>query len=71
MHFERVLGIGLLRLGSWSRRARLQQAHARAHKLTQPMARLAALWFDALFEVRLGNAQRVAIRSKSPDGVRS
>ena len=56
-----LLGIELLRLGLVEQaRARLRQAHARAHQLTQPMARLVAMWFDALFEVRLGNAQRVA-----------
>jgi len=41
-------------------RARLQQAHARSRSVRQPMARLVAIWCDALFEVRLGNAERVA-----------
>ena len=41
-------------------RARMQEAHDRARRLGQPMARLVALWFDALFEVRLGGAERVA-----------
>lgn len=48
--------LGLVEQG----RARLERAHARAHQLKQPMSRLVAIWFDALFEVRLGNAQRVA-----------
>ena len=56
-----LLGIELLRLGLVEQaRARLQEAHARAHQLKQPMSRLVAIWFDALFEVRLGNAPRVA-----------
>ena len=56
-----LLSIQLLHLGLVEQaRVRLQQAHARAQQLGQPMARLVALWFDALFEVRLGNAERVA-----------
>jgi hypothetical protein len=56
-----LLAVPLLHLGLVEQgRARLQQAHARAHQLAQPMARLAAIWYDALFEVRLGNAERVA-----------
>ncbi len=41
-------------------RARLQLAHARARLRGWPNTRLVALWFDALFEVRLDNAERVA-----------
>ncbi len=48
--------LGLLRQS----RARLREAHVRAQQLRQPMAQLYVLWFDALIEVRLGNAQRVA-----------
>ena len=56
-----LLAIQLLHLGLVEQaRARLQQAHARARQLGQPMARMVAIWFDALFEVRLGNAERVA-----------
>jgi tetratricopeptide (TPR) repeat protein len=56
-----LLAVPLLHLGLVEQgRARLQRAHARARELGQPMARLAALWYDALFEVRLGNAERVA-----------
>jgi len=51
-----LLHLGLVKQG----RARLQLAHARAHQLAEPMARLVAIWYDALFEVRLGNAERVA-----------
>jgi len=47
---------GLVRQG----RARMQQAQARARLLGWPNTRLAAIWFEALFEVRLGNAGRVA-----------
>jgi tetratricopeptide (TPR) repeat protein len=56
-----LLGIQLLHLGLVEQaRARLQQAHGRSLSLGQPMARLVAIWCDALFEVRLGNTQRVA-----------
>ena len=56
-----LLGIHLLHLGLIRQsRERLQQALARADLLGQPMARMVAIWFDALCEVRLGNAQRVA-----------
>jgi tetratricopeptide (TPR) repeat protein len=41
-------------------RARLQEAHARAQQLRQPMAHLVVLWFDANLQVRLGNPERVA-----------
>jgi len=51
-----LLHSGLVRQG----RARLERAHARARMRGWPNTRLVALWFDALFEVRLGNAQRVA-----------
>ena len=55
------LGIQLLHLGLVKQaRARLHQAHTRAHERAQPMAQMVAIWFDAMFEVRLGNAQRVA-----------
>jgi DNA-binding winged helix-turn-helix (wHTH) protein/tetratricopeptide (TPR) repeat protein len=56
-----LLAIQLLHLG-WveTARARLREAHARARQLGQPMARMVAIWFDAMFEVRLGNAERVA-----------
>jgi DNA-binding winged helix-turn-helix (wHTH) protein/tetratricopeptide (TPR) repeat protein len=56
-----LLGIHLLHSGFVEQgRVRLQRAHARARLLGWPNTRLVALWFDALFEVRLGNAERVA-----------
>jgi hypothetical protein len=56
-----MLGVPLLHLGLVKQaRARLQQAHAQADALRQPMSRLVAIWYDALCEVRLGNAERVA-----------
>src|SRR4029077_15532701 len=56
-----LLGIHLLHFGFVEQgRARLERAHARARLLGWPNTRLVALWFDALFEVRLGNAERVA-----------
>jgi ATP/maltotriose-dependent transcriptional regulator MalT len=55
------LGIQLLHFGLVEQaRERLRQARARAHQIRQPMARLVASWHDALLEVRLGNAERVA-----------
>jgi DNA-binding winged helix-turn-helix (wHTH) protein len=56
-----LLGMHLLHSGFVEQgRARLEQAHTRARLLRWPNTRLAALWYDALFEVRLGNTERVA-----------
>ena len=56
-----MLSIQLLHQGLVAQaRACLQQAHARARQVDQPMARLVVLWYDAMFEVRLDNPQRVA-----------
>jgi len=56
-----LLGIQLLHLGLVEQAcARLQQAYDRARELGQPFARMVAIWFDALLEVRLGNCERVA-----------
>jgi len=56
-----MLGIQLLHLGLVEQaRACLQQAHARARQVDQPMARLVVQWYDAMFEVRLDSPQRVA-----------
>ena len=56
-----LLGIHLLHSGFVEQgRARLEQAHARARLLGWPNTRLAAFWYEALFEVRLGDAERVA-----------
>jgi ATP/maltotriose-dependent transcriptional regulator MalT len=56
-----LVAVPLLQLGLVEQaRDRLQRTHARARQLAQPMARMVAIWFDALVEVRLGNAQRVA-----------
>jgi len=41
-------------------RALVQRAHARAAELQQPMTRLVAAWQEALLEVRLGSADRLA-----------
>jgi len=41
-------------------RAHVQRSHARARELRHPMTRLVAAWHEALLEVRLGNAERVA-----------
>jgi len=56
-----LLAIELLRGGSFEQgRAHVQRARERARELRQPMTRLVATWHEALFEVRLGNASRVA-----------
>jgi len=56
-----MLAIELLRGGLIERgRAHVRRAHERARELRQPMTRLVATWHEALFEVRLGNAGRVA-----------
>ena len=56
-----LLAVPLLHLGSVEQaRASLQRAYVRARDRDWPMARLAALWYSALFEVRLGDAERVA-----------
>ena len=41
-------------------RADIERANARAAQLRQPITRLLAAWNEALIEVRLGNADRVA-----------
>jgi tetratricopeptide (TPR) repeat protein len=41
-------------------RACLQRAYDRARERAWPMARLVAIWHASMFEVRLGNAERVA-----------
>jgi tetratricopeptide (TPR) repeat protein len=56
-----MLSISLAHVGSVRMaRERLQQAYARARRLAQPMALLVTMWFDALCEIRFGNADRVA-----------
>ena len=42
-------------------RSQVQRSHERARELRQPMTQLVATWQDALVEVRLGNAERVAV----------
>lgn len=56
-----LLAIELLRGGLIEQgRLHVQRARQRALELRQPMTRLVATWHAALFEVRLGNAGRVA-----------
>jgi DNA-binding winged helix-turn-helix (wHTH) protein/tetratricopeptide (TPR) repeat protein len=56
-----LFGIELLYFGRVREaHERIERAYARARMLGQPMSRLVAMWFDALFEVRLANVQRVA-----------
>ena len=56
-----MLAIELVR-GGLVRQARtqVQRAQARARELRQPMTRLVATWQEALLEVRLSHAERVA-----------
>ncbi|HJV60677.1 MAG TPA: AAA family ATPase [Albitalea sp.] len=56
-----MLAVDLVRSGLVQRaRALVERAHARAHALRQPMTRLVAAWHEALVEVRLGSADRLA-----------
>ena len=56
-----MLSLPLVHLGLVRQaRAHLDAAYARARSLGQPMAVMVAIWFDALLETRLGNADRVA-----------
>ena len=56
-----MLAIDLVRCGLVQQgRALVQRAHARAAELRQPMTRLVAAWQEAMLEVRLGSADRVA-----------
>ncbi len=56
-----TLAIELVRCGLVRQaRAQVQKAQARANDLRQPMTQLVATWQEALLEVRLGNAERVA-----------
>ncbi|MGZ5093001.1 MAG: AAA family ATPase [Burkholderiales bacterium] len=54
------LALALLHTGLVDQaRARIREAHTRAHALGEPAPRMAALWFEALFEVRMENPARV------------
>ncbi|MGZ5271490.1 MAG: AAA family ATPase, partial [Ramlibacter sp.] len=65
-----MLGMELVQLGEVEQaRARLQQAHERARQLRQPMTRLVALWYDALFSVRMGDPGRVAEMAEGMDAL--
>jgi hypothetical protein len=56
-----LLGLALVHLGLVRQgREQLAMAYRRAQVLKQPMAKLVALWFHALFEIRLDDAERVA-----------
>ncbi|HEX2492621.1 MAG TPA: hypothetical protein VHK24_02515, partial [Steroidobacter sp.] len=56
-----MLGFQLAHVGLIEEmRERLRQAYTRARGLTQPMALLITMWYDALCEIRFGNADRVA-----------
>ena len=56
-----MLAVPLLHLGLVENaRAAVQRAYTRARERRWPMATLGAIWYGALFEVRLGNTERVA-----------
>ena len=56
-----MLAIDLVRCGLVQQgRVLVRRAHARAAELGQPMTRLVAAWQEALLEVRLGSADRLA-----------
>ena len=55
-----LLAVHLVHLGLVeTARVRLGESHARALEFGQPMARMVAIWCDALCEVRLGDVERV------------
>ncbi len=55
-----MLALQLLHLGLVIQaREVMNHAYERALELAQPMARMVAMWYDALLELRLGNAERV------------
>jgi DNA-binding winged helix-turn-helix (wHTH) protein len=57
-----MMALHLLHLGLLNQaRACMERAHARARAIAQPMSRLVAIWHDCLMEVRLANADRVAV----------
>lgn len=56
-----LLALELLQLGYVDQgRARMRTASARALALREPAPQMAALWLEAMFEQRVGNAERVA-----------
>ena len=56
-----LLALELLHLGFVDQgRARMRAASARALALREPAPQMAALWLEAMFEQRVGNAERVA-----------
>jgi DNA-binding winged helix-turn-helix (wHTH) protein/tetratricopeptide (TPR) repeat protein len=56
-----MLGFQLARVGLIGEmRERLRQAYTRARGLAQPMALIVTMWYDALCEIRFGDADRVA-----------
>ena len=59
-HAARAAGHRVVHLGLLSRRAPASRARDRA-RARDPMTRLVATWDSALVEVRLGNAERVAV----------
>jgi len=57
-----MLAVPLLHLGLVEdARAAVQRAYTRARDHRWPMATLTAIWYGALFEVRLGDTERVAV----------
>ncbi len=57
-----LLALQLLPLGLIEQaRAKLDEAHRSARQLAHPMTRLVALWFDALFGVRVCDPKRVRV----------
>lgn len=56
-----MLNLPLTHLGRITEaRNYLQRSYARARQLSQPMAMLLTMWFDALSNIRLGDVNRVA-----------
>jgi tetratricopeptide (TPR) repeat protein len=65
-----LLSVPLLHLGLVAQgRSCLERANERARARGWPMARLVAIWYSALFEVRLGNTERVAALADEMHGL--
>lgn len=60
-----LVDLGLIRQA----RARLAELRARAQQLARPVAHCVAIWLQALCEVRLGNAERVADLAKQMERI--
>jgi DNA-binding winged helix-turn-helix (wHTH) protein/tetratricopeptide (TPR) repeat protein len=65
-----LLGIHLLHLGLVEQaRTRLEEARARAHACRQPVAEGVAIWFEGIFQERLGDVSRMAVLAEEMQAI--